>query len=64
MEFTPESLKKHGINPENFLKLFEKYGYKFSTISFYDRNFVSIDYIIQKYKRIINLYIIYSKFIE
>ena len=63
MEFTPESLKKHGINPENFLKLFEKYGYKFSTISFYDRNFVSIDYIIQKYKRIINLYIIYSKFI-
>ena len=64
MEFTPENLKKHNTNPENFLKLFEKNGYKFSTNSFYDRNFASIDHIIKIYKVIINLYIIYSKIIE
>jgi hypothetical protein len=63
MEFTRENLKKHDTNPENFLKLFEKNGYKFSTNSFYDRNFVSLDYIIKRYKIIINLYIIYSEII-
>ena len=65
MEFTPNSLKLHGTDPKEFLKIFEQNGYKISTNNFLSKDYLSIDDIISKSNAgMLNLYIIHSKIME
>lgn len=59
MEFVPKLLKLHETNPIELLKLFEDNGYKFAKSSFFDRNYLSIDNIIQRPNGL-NIYIVHS----
>ena len=63
LEYFPKNLKMHDVNITRFLEIFENNGYKMSTSSFFDKNYVSIKYLSKK-KGLINLYIIYAKFLE
>ena len=64
MEFTPSSLKLHGTEPRDFLQIFINNGYKISKISFFNQEYSSPDEIIEACHDLVNLYIIYSKFLE
>ena len=64
MEFFQNSLKSHDTDPEQFLQIFEKNGYKISPNSFFDKKYYSIDDIMRRGKNIINLYLVYSKAFE
>ena len=65
LEFSPDALKLHDTEPKEFLKMFEKNGYKMSSNDFLSKSYFSIDDIITKKKLgIINLYISHSKIIE
>ena len=63
LEYNPYGLRLHGANITKFLELFENNGYKISKSSFFDNNYISIKYL-AKEKKLINLYIIYSKIYE
>ena len=62
MEFQPNLLKKQGTDPRTFLEIFEKNGYKMSEKGFFSKKYASIDNLIQRV--LINIYIVYTKFIE
>ena len=64
MEFCVNSLKSHDTDPEQFLQMFEKNGYKISPNSFLDTKYYSIDDIMRRGNDIINLYLVYSKAFE
>ena len=65
LEFTPSSLKLHGTDPKEFLKIFEQNGYKISTNNFITKDYLSLDDIMLKANGgMPNLYITYSKIIE
>lgn len=64
LEFTPSSLKLHGTEPRDFLQMFINNGYKISKISFFNQEYSSPDEIIATCPDLVNLYIIYSKFLE
>jgi FkbM family methyltransferase len=64
LEFSPQSLIDHGSNPREFLQIFEKNGYKFLSSDFLDRNYLTIDYIIQNTGNFMNLYIVHSNMIS
>lgn len=61
LEFNPESLRQHGTDPRNYLKMFLKYGYKFPSYNFFDNDFLSIDEIIEKTNGTMNLYAIHGR---
>ena len=44
--------------------MFENNGYKFSTVDFLSKKYPTIEKILKKVKYIINLYIIYTNFLE
>ena len=62
MEWTPKALKLKGTDPELFLKLFINNGYKISKKDFLSGEYCSFDEIINV--AAINLYIIYTNFLE
>ena len=62
MEWTPKALKLKGTDPEVFLKLFIDNGYKISKKDFLSGEYCSFDEIINV--EVINLYIIYTNFLE
>jgi FkbM family methyltransferase len=62
MEWTPKALKLKGTDPELFLKLFINNGYKISKKDFLSGEYCSFDEIINA--AAINLYIIYTNFLE
>ena len=62
MEWTPKALKLKGTDPELFLKLFINNGYKISKKDFLSGEYCSFDEIINV--EVINLYIIYTNFLE
>ena len=62
MEWTPKALKLKGTDPELFLKLFINNGYKISKKDFLSKEYCSFDEIINV--AAINLYIIYTNFLE
>lgn len=62
MEWTPKALKLKGTDPELFLKLFINNGYKISKKDFLSGEYCSFDEIINI--EVINLYIIYTNFLE
>ena len=65
LEFTPNSLKLHGTEPKEFLKIFEQNGYKMSEKDFLSKDYLSVDDIMLKtHGGILNLYITNSKIIE
>ena len=65
LEFTPNSLKLHGTEPKEFLKIFEQNGYKMSEKDFLSKEYLSVDDIMLKtHGGILNLYITNSKIIE
>ena len=64
LEFTPKLLKIHGINPMQFLEIFEMNGYKFAKDNFFDNNYYTKYEIIEKTeKKATNLFIVYSNII-
>ena len=64
MEFFQKTLKLHDTDPEQLLQMFEKNGYKISPNSFFDTKYYSIDDIMRRGEKIINLYLVYSKAFE
>ena len=62
MEWTPKALKSKGTDPGLFLKLFINNGYKISKKDFLSGEYCSFDEIINV--AAINLYIIYTNFLE
>ena len=60
LEYTPNLLKMHGIEPINFLEMFEMNGYKFSKNSFFDRKYYTKEEIISSNIKVTNLFIVYS----
>ena len=64
MEFFRDFLKLHDTDPKQFLQMFENNGYKISPNSFFDEKNYSIDDIIKKPNKIMNLYLTYSKAFE
>ena len=64
IEFTPIFLKEHGTDPNKFLKLFIKNGYKISIHGFLSNNYISIEDIFKITKYQINLYFIHSSIIK
>jgi FkbM family methyltransferase len=63
LEYSPHFIRLHDGNHIKFLEIFENNGYKISTSSFFDKIYVSIQYL-AKIKSLINLYIIYTKIFE
>lgn len=61
LEFNPEGLEQHGIDPIKFLKMFLRYGYKFPNNNFFDSEFLSINDIMEKTNEVLNLYIVKSR---
>ena len=64
MELNIKYLTLKGTNPKIFLEMFENNGYKISTIDFLSKKYSTIEKILKKVKDIINLYIIYTNFLE
>lgn len=62
MEFQPNLLKKQGTNPRTFLEIFENNGYKMSRKGFFSKKYDSIDNLINQI--LINIYIVYTKFLD
>ena len=63
LEFAPNNLKMQGTNKKKFLQLFEDNGYKISIVNFLSKKYIPINEIL-KTKRLLNLYIIYTKVLE
>ena len=63
IEYEQSFLEDHGIKVLEFLQFFENNGYKISMNDFLSKQYTSISEII-KNKNIINLFIVYEKFLE
>lgn len=65
MEFIPKALRLHDTEPQKILQIFEDNDYKFSTYNFLDKEYSSIEDIIKKFNNSqVNLYMVYSKFLN
>ncbi len=62
MEWAPSRLRLKGTEPRSFLEFYEKNGYKISKIDFLSKQYCSIEQLINV--EIINIFIIYIKFLE
>ena len=63
LEYCPNYLRIHNVNNTKYLEMFENNGYKISIISFFDKKYVSVEYL-AKIRTCFNLYIIYTKILE
>lgn len=64
IEFTPIFLREHETDPNEFLNLFLKNGYKISSQGFLSNNYSSIENILEITTYQINLYFIHTSIIE
>lgn len=65
MEFIPKALRLHDTEPQKLLQIFEDNDYKISTYSFLDKKYSSIEDIVKKFNNSqVNLYMVYSKFLN
>ena len=64
MELNIKYLVLKGTDPKLFLEMFTNNGYKISTVDFLSKKYSNIERILKKGKDIINLYIIYTNFLE
>ena len=64
LEFTPHLLRIHGTDPIQFLEMLEMNGYKFPKDNFFDSNYYTKQEILEKYRKGVNLYIVYSDIIK
>lgn len=62
LEFSPLLLRNKNTDPQLFLEMFEKNGYKFSKVDFLSKNYSSIDELLKISQ--INIYITYTKFLD
>ena len=62
MEFTPRLLKSKGTDPKSLLLIFQNNGYKISKKDFLSNEYCSIDELLNIYQ--INIYFVYTKFLE
>lgn len=62
LEFSPVLLRNKNTDPQLFLEMFEKNGYKFSKVDFLSKNYTSIDELLKAGQ--INIYITYTKFLD
>jgi len=62
LEFSPSLLRNKKTDPQLFLEMFEKNGYKFSKVDFLSKNYSSIAELLKA--RQINIFIIYTKFLD
>jgi len=51
-----------GTDPKDFLEIFINNGYSISTVDFFSKSYSSIESLLKT--TLVNLYIIYSKFLE
>lgn len=63
LEYCPSYLRMHDVNNKKYLEIFENNGYKMSIISFFDKKYVSVEYL-AKINKCFDLYIIYTKILE
>ena len=62
VEFRNDYLKLQGTDPKDFLEMFEKNGYLFSTVDFFSKNYMSIEDLLLLDST--DLYIVYKNFLE
>ena len=62
MEWTPDLMKVKGSDPKLFLEMLENNGYKISIKDFLSKQFSSMEQLLKEKE--INIYIIYTKFLE
>ena len=62
MEWSLYLMKKRGTDPKSLLEMLEKNGYKFSRENFLSKKYCSINELLNIPN--INIYIVYSKFLE
>lgn len=62
IEWTPRQLILKGTDPKLFLQIFENNGYKISTKDFLSKQYCHIEELLNVHK--INIYIVYTKFLE
>ena len=61
IEFSPQGLSRFGTNPQKFLEMFIRNGYKINLQNFFEQKVYDIEYIPKKIK---NLYIVYTPFLK
>ena len=64
LEFSPKFLGQHNSDPSNFIKFFLDNGYVMSINGFLDKNYITLEELLNKVKFQINLYLIYQGFIN
>ena len=64
LEFSPFMLRNKNTDPQLFLEIFEQNGYKFSKVDFLSKNYTSIDELLKTKSRQINIFLVYTKFLE
>ena len=62
-EFSQRLFKLHKTNILEFLRFFEKNGYKFSIVDFFSKKYISSEEIM-RYNNPINLFVVYEEFIK
>ena len=62
VEFNIDYLKMQGTDPKDFLEIFINNGYSISTVDLFSKSYSSIESLLKT--TLVNLYIIYSKFLE
>ena len=62
VEFNNDYLKMQGTDPKALLEIFINNGYSISTVDFFSKSYSSIESLLKT--TLVNLYIIYSKFLE
>ena len=64
IEFTPKLLIQHNTNPKKLMRFFLYNGYKISTEGFLSNNYISIHELLKRTNYQINIYLIYTKFLN
>ena len=62
-QYSPNNLDIHDVDKRKFFSMLENNGYKISIKNFLDKEYISIDELLQT-KNTINLYIVYKKIFE
>lgn len=62
LEFTPKDLSSYGTNPQKFLEMFIKNGYKINLLNFFEKKIYDMKYLLRKNN--INFYIVYTPFLK
>lgn len=64
LEFITDNLNFYQVDKSKFLRIFEENGYKISTTSFLDKNYISVNDLINKKDNLGKLFIVYEKILK